>query len=145
MALTPPYPPPCFSASAQPGSSGNTAATATSSANMAAAVNTAAGGGSNSGTQLDTAQIEALEGLAPAATAVTAAASTLKDMLDPRTTSIILKAQNDLDQQLALGQLKRLRVPSAAARLEERSMNRPVTRLASHLVNMEKGTCVCVY
>ena len=54
---------------------------------------------------LDTEQIASLETLAPRASAVSQAANALQDMLDPRTTSIILKAQNDLDQQLAQGQV----------------------------------------
>lgn len=86
--------------------------------------------------QLDTAQIEALTNLAPASSAVTAAAATLKGMLDPLTTSIILKAQDALDQSLAQGQLKRLNAPTAALNSK---ISRPVTLLAHHLVNMEKG------
>ena len=59
------------------------------------------------GREPDAEQIAKLERLAPRASAVSKAATTLQEMLDPRTTSIILKAQNDLAQQLALGQLKR--------------------------------------
>jgi len=47
--------------------------------------------GPESRAALDTAQVHALQSLAPASSAVTAAASTLQSMLDPRTTSIILK------------------------------------------------------
>ena len=59
------------------------------------------------GTEPDAEQVAKLERLAPRASAVSKAATALQEMLDPRTTSIILKAQNDLAQQLALGQLKR--------------------------------------
>ena len=79
----------------------------------------------------------ALEKLAPAAAIVTKAASTLKNMLDPSTTSIVLKAQNDLDQELAQEQLKTLKASHSGA-LQTHRPARPVSLLAKHLVSMEK-------
>ena len=93
------------------------------------------------GTEADAEEVAKLERLDTRASAVSKAATTLQEMLDPRTTSIILKAQNDLAQQLALGQLKRLKGSGTAVALRQAGKReaRPVTILAQHLVNMERG------
>jgi len=95
-------------------------------------------GGSETRLDNSRAEVTALARLAPAAAQVTKAASTLKSMLDPGTTSIVLNAQNDLDQELALDQLTRLKGSSHTSALQSESPAKPVSLLAKHLVNMEK-------